>query len=101
MAKEESTKAYVGEELGEPLLMPWMPSISELTGALPPEVHVVGFGKTASVFSSKQKPKELTIYGSDFRFQLLYLATCQSGQPKMMHQGRKYRSLRTQQAPHH
>jgi len=38
-----------------------------LSGSLPPDVHVVGFGKTVSVFSSKQKPKELTIYGSDFR----------------------------------
>ena len=48
--------------------MPWMPSMGGLSGSLPPDVHIVGFGKTASVFSSKQKPKELTIYGSDFRY---------------------------------
>ena len=64
---ENTVRAVAGEELGEPLLMPWMPSKGGLAGSLPPDVHVVGFGKTASVFSSKQKPKELTIYGSDFR----------------------------------
>ena len=64
---ESPVRAVAGEELGEPLLMPWMPSMGGLAGSLPPDVHVVGFGKTASVFSSKQKPKELTIYGSDFR----------------------------------
>jgi phosphatidylinositol kinase/protein kinase (PI-3 family) len=36
-------------------------------GGMPPDVHVAGFGKTVNVFSSKQRPKELTIYGSDFR----------------------------------
>ena len=55
-------------ELGGPLLMPWMPSMGGVSGSLPPEVRVVGFGKQASVFSSKQKPKELSIYGSDFRY---------------------------------
>ena len=60
-----------GGELGELLLMPWMPSMGGLSGSLPPDVHIVGFGKTASVFSSKQKPKELTIYGSDFRLPLI------------------------------
>ena len=56
-----------GGEQSEALLMPWMPSMGGLNGSLPPDVHIVGFGKTASVFSSKQKPKELTVYGSDFR----------------------------------
>ena len=51
--------------------MPWMPSMGTLAGSLPPDVHVVGFGKTVSVFSSKQKPKELTVYGSDFRYSWL------------------------------
>ena len=61
-------KTGAGEELGEPLLLPWMPSMGTLAGSLPPDVHVVGFAKTVSVFSSKQKPKELTVYGSDFRY---------------------------------
>lgn len=52
---------------GEQLLVPWMPSMGGLAGALPPDVHIVGFGKTVNVFSSKQRPKELTIYGSDFK----------------------------------
>lgn len=47
--------------------MPWMPSLGGLAGSPPPNAHIVGFGKTVSVFSSKQKPKELTIYGSDFK----------------------------------
>ncbi|EIE23209.1 kinase-like protein [Coccomyxa subellipsoidea C-169] len=38
-----------------------------LEGNLPPDVHIVGFGRTVNVFSSKQRPKELTIYGSDFK----------------------------------
>ena len=37
------------------------------SGALPPDVAVVGFGRTVHVFGSKQRPKKLTIYGSDFR----------------------------------
>ena len=60
--------------LESPLLMPWMPSMGGLARSLPPDVHVVGFGKTVSVFSSKQKPKELTVYGSDFRCARLALA---------------------------
>ncbi len=51
----------------EQLLVPSMPSMGALAGNLPPDVHVVGFGKTVNVFSSKQRPKELTIYGSDFK----------------------------------
>lgn len=39
-----------------------------LAGASPPDVHIVGFGQTVNVFSSKQRPKELTIYGSDFKW---------------------------------
>lgn len=53
------------------MLVPWMPSMGVLDGGIPPDVHVVGFGKTVSVFSSKQRPKELIIYGSDFKY-LLY-----------------------------
>lgn len=30
-------------------------------------VEVLGFGRLAHVFASKQKPKLLTLYGSDFR----------------------------------
>lgn len=30
------------------------------------DVQVLGFGKTVSIFSSKQKPKMLTIYADDF-----------------------------------
>lgn len=52
---------------GEQLLVPWMPSMGGLEGNLPPDVHIVGFGRTVNVFSSKQRPKELTIYGSDFK----------------------------------
>ena len=44
-----------------------MPSIQSIFRPLQPAVHIVGFGKTVHVFSSKQKPKKLTIYGSDFR----------------------------------
>ena len=47
--------------------MPWMPSMGGMQGALPPEVAVVGFGRTVHVFGSKQRPKKLKIYGSDFR----------------------------------
>ena len=49
--------------------MPEMPSIhgSQCHAAEEP-VHIVGFAKTVDVFSSKQKPKKLAIYGSDFRY---------------------------------
>lgn len=30
-------------------------------------VQIVGFGRRAHIYDSKQKPKLLTIYGSDFR----------------------------------
>jgi len=45
-----------------------MPSMGGLAGASPPNVHIVGFGQTVNVFASKQRPKELTIYGSDFKW---------------------------------
>jgi phosphatidylinositol kinase/protein kinase (PI-3 family) len=46
----------------EQLLIPAMPGIGGGTS----EVTVVGFGKSVHVFSSKQAPKNLTIFGSDF-----------------------------------
>ncbi|KAK9829312.1 hypothetical protein WJX72_005143 [[Myrmecia] bisecta] len=52
---------------GERLLLPSMPSMQSIAGGPPQDIHIVGFGKTVDVFSSKQKPKKLTIYGSDFR----------------------------------
>ncbi len=52
----------------EQLLVPSMPSMRALAGDLPLDVHIVGFGKTVNVFSSKQRPKELIIYGSDFKY---------------------------------
>lgn len=64
--------------------MPWMPSMGGLSGSLPPDVHIVGFGKTASVFSSKQKPKELTIYGSDFRYWSHTNGPCMTGVPSQV-----------------
>jgi len=30
-------------------------------------VQIVGFGRRAKIYDSKQKPKLVTIYGSDFR----------------------------------
>jgi phosphatidylinositol kinase/protein kinase (PI-3 family) len=46
----------------EQLLIPAMPGIGD--GAS--NDTVVGFGKSVHVFSSKQAPKKLTIFGSDF-----------------------------------
>lgn len=46
----------------EQLLIPAMPGI----GGAASDVTVVGFGKSVHVFSSKQAPKKLTIFGSDF-----------------------------------
>lgn len=46
----------------EQLLIPAMPGI----GGGASDVTVVGFGKSVHVFSSKQAPKKLTIFGSDF-----------------------------------
>lgn len=48
----------------EELLMPAMPGIGGGAGG---GVGIVGFGKAVHVFTSKQQPKRLTIYGSDFR----------------------------------
>lgn len=46
----------------EKLLMPAMPGFGDAAAA----VTIVGFGKAVHVFSSKQAPKRVTIYGSDF-----------------------------------
>lgn len=56
-----------GPGAGNGLLLPSMPSIQSIFRPLQPAVHIVGFGKTVHVFRSKQKPKKLTMYGSDFR----------------------------------
>ena len=56
-----------GGKGAEQLLVPWMPSVGGMQGAPPPEVSVVGFGRSVHVFGSKQRPKKITIYGSDFR----------------------------------
>ena len=48
------------------LVMPQMPTVHSSQAGLPPK-FVVGFGKMVDVFSSKQRPKKLTIYGDDFR----------------------------------
>ena len=46
--------------------MPEMPNVQRShAGAAP--IHVAGFAKIVDVFSSKQRPKKLTIYGDDFR----------------------------------
>ena len=50
--------------------MPQMPSVHSSQAGLPPR-FVVGFGKMVEVFSSKQRPKKLTIYGDDFKWVLL------------------------------
>lgn len=47
------------------LVMPEMPNVNR--GQAGAElIHVAGFGKIVDVFSSKQRPKKLTIYGDDF-----------------------------------
>lgn len=47
--------------------MPAMPGIGAGAGASgEPPLTIVGFGKAVHVFSSKQAPKKITIYGSDF-----------------------------------
>ena len=48
------------------LVMPQMPNVHSSQAGLPLK-YVVGFGKMVDVFSSKQRPKKLTIYGDDFR----------------------------------
>lgn len=57
-----------GAVQGWQLLMPAMPSVQASASlAAAQAVHVAGFGKVVDVFSSKQRPKKLTIYGDDFR----------------------------------
>ena len=51
----------------EMLLMPWMPTPQAAAFGPPEQIHVAGFSKQVTVFSSKQRPLKLTIYGSDFR----------------------------------
>lgn len=50
----------------EQLVLPEMPNVSSSSAGLVP-VHVVSFGKMMDVFSSKQRPKKLIIYGDDFK----------------------------------
>ena len=51
----------------EQLVIPQMPNMhSSDPGKV--TVHVAGFGKMVDVFSSKQRPKKLTIYGDDFKY---------------------------------
>ena len=50
----------------QPLVMPEMPNVNRRHAGAEP-IHVAGFGKIVDVFSSKQRPKKLTIYGDDFR----------------------------------
>jgi len=52
---------------GEGVEMPWMPSIAALAAGPPQPVRIVGFGQTVNIFSSKQRPIKLTIYGDDFK----------------------------------
>ena len=50
----------------EQLVMPQMPNMhSSAPGSVP--IKVAGFGKMVDVFSSKQRPKKLIIYGDDFK----------------------------------
>ncbi|KAK9867398.1 hypothetical protein WJX84_001490 [Apatococcus fuscideae] len=56
-----------GDREAEALLMPWMPSAQAVAHGPPEMVEIVGFAKCAEVFSSKQRPMKLTVYGSDFR----------------------------------
>lgn len=53
------------------LFMPSMPSVhsgfQDFSGGLEEGVRVVGFGRTISLFSSKQMPKKLEIFGDDFK----------------------------------
>lgn len=48
-------------------MMPAMPSVQGPSIEATVPVHVAGFGKVVDVFSSKQRPKKLTIYGDDFK----------------------------------
>lgn len=58
---------YVGRaEEEHQLVMPQMPNVHSSQAGVPAK-YVVGFGKMVDVFSSKQRPKKLTIYGDDFR----------------------------------
>ena len=50
------------------LVLPAMPSVQgSSSGAAGRPVCVAGFGKVVDVFTSKQRPKKLTIYGDDFK----------------------------------
>ena len=54
--------------------MPWMPTVSDVAGGPPRGVRIAGFAKSVDMFSSKQRPKKLTIIGDDFRWALLWLS---------------------------
>ncbi|GMH34457.1 hypothetical protein BSKO_02291 [Bryopsis sp. KO-2023] len=59
------TTSYSSEASGgTKLFLPRMASVGGGGGFH--DVAVVGFGKTVDIFSSKQKPKKLTIYAEDF-----------------------------------
>ncbi len=47
-------------------MMPEMPAVGRASPGSAP-IHVVGFGKLVDVFTSKQRPKKLVIYGDDFK----------------------------------
>ena len=60
--------AGTGTGQGAQLLMPAMPSVQASNSlAATAAVHVTGFGKVVDVFNSKQRPKNLTMYGDDFK----------------------------------
>lgn len=61
-----------------PLLLPVMPSVyGSSSGSdqqdLDHPVAIVGFGKLVDVYASKQKPKKITIYCDDFRYDKILL----------------------------
>lgn len=51
--------------LGHKLLVPGM-AVAGSEASCVHDVEIVGFGKTVTIFSSKQKPKKLTIYAANF-----------------------------------
>ena len=57
--------------------MPWMPSGGGSDdGGGGGDVAIVGFGKSVEIFSSKQLPKKLTVFGDDFRTRAFVIKAC-------------------------
>ena len=63
---EQLSDVCAGSVEAEQLVLPEMPNVSSSSPGLAP-IHVVSFGKMVDVFTSKQRPKKLIIYGDDFK----------------------------------